>query len=160
MSLPIEAAVSLFTLGWVAGVGTALVCRSARSSRTCRELMRDPPGWRSYAPVSRPRHANSDNGGPSTATPAIEPQALVKPSFPPPRKIWEGFTAEETQAGNAASTSQRQAPIRHGYETYASLQHLSELMAELLADQDNAARIAAIAAICRRGSNPPPPANP
>lgn len=99
MSLPIEAAVPLFALGWVAGVGTVLACRPARSGRTCRELMRDPPGWRSYAPVSRSRHANSDNGAPSTAKPPIEQQgqAPVRPSFPPPRKIREGFTAEETQ---------------------------------------------------------------
>jgi hypothetical protein len=94
MSLPIEAAVPLFTLGWVAGVGTALVCRPARSSRTCRELMRDPPGWRSYKRAARVRHANSDNGGPTTPKPPIELQGQA-PAMPQPsggRQVWADGT--------------------------------------------------------------------
>ena len=125
MSLPIQAAFHLFVLGWAAGVGTALACRPARSAGARRELLVDPRGWRSYAPVSRPRHANSDNGAPSTAKPPIEPQgqAPVKPSFPPPRKIREGFTAEEIQTDN--------------------LRPWPELKAEFLAYQANVARIEA-----------------
>ena len=140
MNLPIEAAVPLVTLlGWVAGVGTALVCRPARSAGTRREPLRDPRGWRLYAPVSRPRHANSDNGAATTARPPIEPQgqAPVKPAFPPPREIREGFTAEETQP------SQQQAPIRSGWPVYGNLRPWSELKAELLAHQANVARIQA-----------------
>ena len=100
-----QAAVAYFAFGLVAGLGAAaLAARSARGARRA-QLLRDPlaPGWRSCAPVSRPRHVNSDNGAPMNARPPIEPQgqAPVRPSFPPPRKIREGFTAEESQTDDA-----------------------------------------------------------
>ena len=205
-----QAAVAYFAFGWAAGLGTAaLAARSARGAWRAQLLRDAPPGWRSYAPVSRPRHANSDNGAPMTARPPIEPQgqapvrpqphggrqvwadgtpvvppppiepqgqnrvrkigqtlakfndelnnsliagysedfpratwpellrapmtarppiepqgqAPVKPAFPPPRKIREGFTAEKIQADN--------------------LRPWSELEAAFLAHQANVARIEA-----------------
>jgi hypothetical protein len=130
MSLPIEAAVPLFTLGWVAGVGTALVCSPARSSRTRRELRRNPPGWRSYgtyADAARVRHANSDNGAPSTPQPPIEPhgQSLALPKPAVDRDPDEGVSNDALRSrmrhdmGRAWATSlaepQKQALVKPAF---------------------------------------------
>ena len=156
MSLPTEAAVSLLALGWFAGFGTALVCRPARSNRTCRELMRDPPGWRPYERLARARLANSDNGGPSTAKPPIEPQGQA-PARPQPhggRQVWADGTPVVPRP---PIEPQGQAPVKPGFppprkiregftveEIQAdNLRPCLELKAESLAHQANVARIEA-----------------